>query len=156
MIAGYGYARVLTTDQDLAIRRAALREAGCTIIRAEQASGSTREGRRELANLTIHQDVDLYTTLRAPGDEVSHEIAAGRGGWVRVAPGFVSLNGEAMEEGDGVAIATSGSLRIKAAADAEVLLFDMCPDLRRDAEPCRIWIFNLSYGDRKCPSTSKS
>jgi Quercetinase C-terminal cupin domain len=32
-----------------------------------------------------------------------------------------------LNEGDGVAISTSGSLRIEGAADAEVLLFDLGP-----------------------------
>ncbi len=47
----YGYARVSTTDQDLSIQEAALRNAGCTMIRAEKVTGTTREGRSELATL---------------------------------------------------------------------------------------------------------
>ena len=47
----YGYARVSTTDQDLTIQEAALRAAGCTMIRAEKVTGTTREGRSELATL---------------------------------------------------------------------------------------------------------
>lgn len=47
----YGYARVSTTDQDLTIQEAALRAAGCTVIRTEKKSGSSREGRIELATL---------------------------------------------------------------------------------------------------------
>lgn len=47
----YGYARVSTTDQDLSIQDAALRAAGCEMIRAEKVSGTTREGRTELAIL---------------------------------------------------------------------------------------------------------
>ena len=47
----YGYARVSTTDQDLSIQDAALRAAGCTMIRAEKVTGTTREGRTELAVL---------------------------------------------------------------------------------------------------------
>ncbi len=42
-----GYARVSTTDQDLSIQEAALRAAGCEVIRAEKRSGTTTEGREE-------------------------------------------------------------------------------------------------------------
>ena len=44
----YGYARVSTLDQDLALQEEALRAAGCHVIRAEKRSGGTREGRTEL------------------------------------------------------------------------------------------------------------
>ena len=49
MIAGY--ARVSTTDQDLGIQEATLRAAGCDTIRSEKVTGTTREGRAELATL---------------------------------------------------------------------------------------------------------
>jgi DNA invertase Pin-like site-specific DNA recombinase len=50
-MAAYGYARVSTTDQDLTTQVEKLTQAGCTVIREEKMSGTTREGRKELDTL---------------------------------------------------------------------------------------------------------
>ena len=47
----FGYARVSTTDQDLAVQLDALRAAGCELIREETASGSSAKNRPELQTL---------------------------------------------------------------------------------------------------------
>ncbi len=83
----------------------------------------SRDGRD--GSVTIHQDVDLYATLLDKGEAVDHAIAPGRGGWVQVARGSVSLNGETLDEGDGVAVTISGPLHIEGLTDAEVLVFDI-------------------------------
>jgi DNA invertase Pin-like site-specific DNA recombinase len=47
----YGYARVSTADQDLSLQEAALEAAGCTVIRSEKRTGTSRDGRTELETL---------------------------------------------------------------------------------------------------------
>ncbi len=47
----YGYARVSSIDQNLTVQQVALAAAGCTIVRAEKVSGSSRKGRSELDTL---------------------------------------------------------------------------------------------------------
>lgn len=46
-----GYARVSTNDQDLTLQREALARAGCSLIRAEKASGTSVSKRVELQNI---------------------------------------------------------------------------------------------------------
>jgi DNA invertase Pin-like site-specific DNA recombinase len=50
-MARIGYARVSTHDQDLAIQKERLKQAGCEIIRSETGSGSSRKGRSELETI---------------------------------------------------------------------------------------------------------
>jgi DNA invertase Pin-like site-specific DNA recombinase len=46
-----GYARVSSEDQNTELQEAALRAAGCSVIRVEKRSGTTTAGRDELATL---------------------------------------------------------------------------------------------------------
>jgi DNA invertase Pin-like site-specific DNA recombinase len=50
-MAVYGYARVSSLTQDTDIQVSKLKEAGCSVIRTEKVSGSSRDGRTELAIL---------------------------------------------------------------------------------------------------------
>jgi DNA invertase Pin-like site-specific DNA recombinase len=63
-MATYGYARVSTTDQDLSTQLAALKAAGCTIIRKEKKSATSRKGRKELDTLLdfIREGDELVVT----------------------------------------------------------------------------------------------
>ena len=63
-MALYGYARVSSLDQDLAIQEEKLRAAGCQVIRAEKRSGTGRAGRTELQLLLdfLHTGDTLVVT----------------------------------------------------------------------------------------------
>jgi len=76
-------------------------------------------------SVKINQDAKLYVSLLQPGEEVTHEFASGRHGWLQVARGVVELNGKKLVQGDGAAISDEKKLSIKAAEEAEVLLFDL-------------------------------
>lgn len=59
-----GYARTSTTDQNLAAQIAALKAAGCEVIREEQRSGASLEGRPQLNTILdfIHGGETLVVT----------------------------------------------------------------------------------------------
>jgi quercetin 2,3-dioxygenase len=84
------------------------------------ASRNTSDG-----SVKINQDAQLYVTLLKPGEEVEHEFATKRHGWLQVARGTVEVNGKSLAQGDGAAITDEPKLSIKATEDAEVLLFDL-------------------------------
>jgi quercetin 2,3-dioxygenase len=75
--------------------------------------------------LKIHQDVRVYNSMLAAGDELSHALDEGRHAWVQVVRGAISLNGAALGEGDGAAVSGETALTISASEDAEVILFDL-------------------------------
>lgn len=77
-------------------------------------------------SITIHQNIDLYTTSLPNGETVNHTLAAGRVAWVQVARGSVNVNDQVLTAGDGAAIAQETLITIQGIAnDAEVLVFDM-------------------------------
>ena len=76
-------------------------------------------------SVTIHQDVDTYTTLLDAGEQVIHQLKPNRHAWVQVARGSVMLNDNLLEAGDGAAVSNEESLKLVGKEMAEVLLFDM-------------------------------
>lgn len=83
----------------------------------------SREGGSDV--ITIHQDVKLYVAMFSDGDETTHTLGEGRGAFIQVARGHVTLNGEVLKEGDGAEITGEDTFTVTAQTDAEVLLFDL-------------------------------
>lgn len=69
-----GYARASSLDQDTGLQEAALRAAGCTLIRSEKRSGTTTEGRVELETvLSFLRDGDTLMVTRI--DRLARSVA---------------------------------------------------------------------------------
>ena len=84
---------------------------------------ASRDGREE--SVRIHQDLDLYAALLAPGERASLELAPGRHAWVQVARGRVTLGATTLTAGDGAALSREDSLELVAQEASEVLVFDL-------------------------------
>ena len=76
-------------------------------------------------SITIHQDADVYATLLSEGDKLDFALRPGRFAWLQVARGQVTLADGVMKEGDGAAIGDEAKIEIAAAAESELLLFDL-------------------------------
>jgi redox-sensitive bicupin YhaK (pirin superfamily) len=83
----------------------------------------SRDGRD--GSVTIHQDVELYSGRLAASQPVTHALAPGRSAWLQVARGDLTVNGQAVSAGDGVAIGGERSLELRSVDEAEILLFDL-------------------------------
>lgn len=74
---------------------------------------------------TIQQDAEVYRIQLRAGDSISHAVTEGRGAWLQVANGSLTLNGTPMQTGDGASTEESGLLHLVATGPSEALLFDL-------------------------------
>lgn len=76
-------------------------------------------------SITIHQDARLFDGILGAGESITQPLDPKRKGWLHVARGAVRVNDAALATGDGAAIEAEASLKIAAAKDSEILLFDL-------------------------------
>jgi hypothetical protein len=69
--------------------------------------------------------VDLYAGLFDGTEQARFELRPGRLGWIQVARGEISVNGQHLKAGDGAAFRDEPVIAISDGKDAEILLFDM-------------------------------
>jgi quercetin 2,3-dioxygenase len=75
--------------------------------------------------VAVHQEVALWRGVLAAKQEASLALAPSRHAWVQVARGGVSLNGVALQAGDGAAVSDESRLELVAGAPSELLIFDL-------------------------------
>lgn len=74
---------------------------------------------------TIHQDADIYRIRLKPGQTATHKLKPGRGAWLHVAEGALTLNDVPLATGDGANTEEPGTLTLTATKQTEALLFDL-------------------------------
>jgi hypothetical protein len=83
------------------------------------ASPDGRDG-----SITVYQDVTLSAAVLAQGDTLAYPLAAGRGAWLHVAKGTVTVNGQTLHEGDAASV-EGETPTVTGQGESEVLVFDL-------------------------------
>jgi redox-sensitive bicupin YhaK (pirin superfamily) len=91
------------------------------------AAPATKNG---ATTVQIHQDATIYTSLLAPGESTTHQLAEGRRAYIFVIGGNLKLNGETLGPGDQARVTNERDLHLSAALSsgetaADFLLLDL-------------------------------
>jgi quercetin 2,3-dioxygenase len=73
----------------------------------------------------VHQDAHVFVSRLNPGVSVEHVAGPGRGIYLYVIDGEITVNGERMETGDAAQIGDEPVLRIEAAAPTDLIAVDV-------------------------------
>ena len=76
-------------------------------------------------SVTIHQDVELYSSILLSKDTLAYKIKKGRCVWIQLASGLIEVNNVPLSAGDGAAVIEEVFVEITAKATSEFLLFDL-------------------------------
>lgn len=78
------------------------------------------------APLSLLADARLFAARLDAGEQATATLADGRRAWVQAARGAVTVNGVALEAGDGAALSGEAAVSLRAGGEgAEALLFDL-------------------------------
>ncbi len=75
--------------------------------------------------VTVHSDLDAYSSILAPRAVLDYTPAAGRMAWLHVVGGEITANGHRHAAGEGCAVPAGGCLQVEAVSRAELLLFEV-------------------------------
>jgi len=81
------------------------------------------DGRED--SLKIQTDADLFTSLLNPGTILDHALQPGRGAWVQVMRGSLTVNDVTLESSDGASVSEIEKLTFSAVDPAEFMLFEL-------------------------------
>ena len=84
------------------------------------ASKTGRDG-----SIAINQDANVLVGKFENGNTATYSIGEGRGVWLHVAEGEVTLNGQPLKTGDAAALTAEKAIELRATQSSQVLLFDL-------------------------------
>lgn len=76
-------------------------------------------------SVLIHQDARLYVGLFDGDESTTLPLASGRRAWIHVARGKITVNGQALVDGDALAVEDETLISLEKGEGAEVLVFDL-------------------------------
>lgn len=83
-------------------------------------SGDSRDG-----SIGIQQDADMYISRLSAGDDLEFDLRSGRGIWIQVIHGELSINGQTLSTGDALCAEDLDHLKIVASEKSELIIFDL-------------------------------
>ena len=78
-------------------------------------------------SVTIHADAAIYAGLFDGAETATLALNPARKGYLHMARGSATVNGQKLQKGDAILVADESSLTIVDGQDAEVLVFDLAP-----------------------------
>jgi redox-sensitive bicupin YhaK (pirin superfamily) len=83
-------------------------------------SKNGREG-----SMSIKADADIYAATLKNTQSIIFDMPRHHKAWIQMARGALSVNGQSLHQGDGLAVTEAGRLVFEKGQDAEFLLFDL-------------------------------
>jgi redox-sensitive bicupin YhaK (pirin superfamily) len=78
-----------------------------------------------MGSLRLREDALVYSALLERGHHIVHDLAPGRGAWLHVVAGQVTLRDEVLSAGDGAGISEERPVSFTAREESEILLLDL-------------------------------
>ncbi len=76
-------------------------------------------------SLRIHQDANIYLAHLDEGAELTWSVQSGRGIWIQVTRGEVTIEGVQLSAGDGISIEKEKEILISGKSNGEFFIFDL-------------------------------
>lgn len=76
-------------------------------------------------SISIRQNADMYVSRLKAGDEIDFNVRKGRGVWIQVIKGNLTVGDKVLDTGDAYSTQDAQSLNISASQDSEIILFDL-------------------------------